>query len=101
MNPDDITVTNNTAQNRFEVIFGEQVAMVEYILTSRNITFTHTEVPRELEGQGIASQMARTALEYARDHDLKVIPLCPFVGSYIRRHREYQPLVIGRRRNDQ
>jgi len=65
------------------------------MLTGPNITFTHTEVPEELEGQGIASQLARFALEDARACGLAVIPLCPFINAYIRRHQEYLPLVFG------
>ncbi len=57
------------------------------------IVFTHTEVPEALEGHGIAAKLAHTALEHARAQRLTVVPLCPFVASYIRRHAEYQGLV--------
>jgi hypothetical protein len=93
---DAIDVRNNAEANRFEVVLDGKLAMIEYMITGKNITFTHTETPTELEGRGIASAMARVALEYARDQQLKVIPLCPFVAGYIRNHPEYQPLVFQR-----
>ena len=37
-------------------------------------------------------------LEYARQERLNVVPLCPFVASYIRRHQEYLDLVSPERR---
>lgn len=93
----DVTVRNNEAERRFEVEIDGRLALIDYILAGKTITFTHTEVPEAFEGQGIGSRMARTALTYAQENDLKVIPLCPFVAAYIRRHPEYQPLVVGKR----
>jgi len=92
-NIDDVTVENNEAAQRFEVKVGNQLAVVEYRRAGNNIIFTHTGVPPALEGQGIASKLARSALEYAQQEQLTVVPLCPFVASYIRRHPEYQALV--------
>ena len=59
------------------------------------IVFTHTLVPASLEGRGIASVLARTALDDARSRHLRVVPLCPFVRDYIERHPEYQELVTA------
>lgn len=95
INPDALVVRNNEAQKRFEVAVNGRLALLEYILAGKNITYTHTEVPEELEGLGIGGKLARHALEFARDNGLKVIPLCPFVIAYLRRHPEYQPLVFG------
>jgi predicted GNAT family acetyltransferase len=57
------------------------------------IIFTHTGVPSALEGRGIGSALAKAGLEYARAQGMAVVPLCPFVRSYIERKPEYQPLV--------
>ncbi len=89
----DITIINNPDARRFEATVDGFTAVVEYILATGKIVFTHTEVPVELEGRGIAGKMARHVLEYARTEGLEVIPLCPFMASYIRRHTEYIPLV--------
>jgi predicted GNAT family acetyltransferase len=58
------------------------------------ISFLHTYVPPELEGRGIAGQLARYALEHARANRLAVVPHCPYVRAYIDRHPEYQDLVV-------
>jgi len=92
---DSLTIRNNEAEKRFEVELDGQLALLEYIRAGKNITYTHTEVPKSLEGKGIGSKLARHALEFARDNDLKVIPICPFVTDYLRRHPEYHPLVFG------
>jgi predicted GNAT family acetyltransferase len=90
---DKVMVENNTAAKRFEAVVDGQRAMIEYGLMDGSIVFTHTEVPPALEGHGLASKMAHTALEYARAQQLSIVPLCPFVTSYLRRHPEYHTLV--------
>lgn len=72
---------------------GDQLAVLEYKRERNHITYIHTGVPSEIEGHGIASQLAHTALEDARKEQLTVSPQCPFVASYIREHTEYLPLV--------
>lgn len=90
---DKITVENNTDASRFQVQFEEHIAVIDYYLRGNDIVFTHTGVPEPLGGQGLASKMAKTALEYAKAEGLKVVPQCPFVRAYLRRHAEYQELV--------
>ncbi len=93
MNKPSIKIENNPAQRRFEAKIGDDIASVEYILGKDYIVFAHTEVPQAFEGKGIASQLAQTALEYAKDHQLEVMPLCPYFAAYMRRHPEYQSLL--------
>jgi uncharacterized protein len=52
------------------------------------VTFviTHTEVREGLEGRGVGSALARSALDHASEHDLPVIATCPFARVYMRRH---------------
>jgi predicted GNAT family acetyltransferase len=93
---DKITVINNADENRFEVLSGDHLAIIDYFRKGNAIVFTHTGVPDQLSGQGLASKMARTALDFARSEGLEVYPRCPFVNAYIRRHPEYQDLVSDR-----
>ena len=90
---ENIEVINNRAQNRYEVKVGNEVAVIIYEPGENSITFLHTEVPPALEGQGLASKLAKFALEDARAQHLSVTPLCPFVASYIRRHPDYMSLL--------
>lgn len=92
---DSLEIVNNEAEKRFEVTVNGRLALLEYIPAGKNITYTHTEVPRELEGMGIGGKLARHALAFARDNGLKVIPICPFVTAYLRRHPEFHPIVFG------
>lgn len=59
-------IRNNTELHRFELDLGEEKAVAYYWLTPGVITFTHTEVPTALWGQGIGSRLVRGALQAAR-----------------------------------
>ncbi len=67
---------------------------IEYIRAGDRIFLTHTEVPPELEGKGIGSDLIRKTLEDVGLKGLTLIPLCPFVASYIKRHPEWKKLVL-------
>jgi len=89
----NVKIENNQGAQRWEAQVGEYVAVAEYRLRGNTIFFIHTEVPRELEGQGVASKLVKTALDDARTQHLAVVPFCPFVAGYIRRHPDYKALV--------
>lgn len=81
-------------RRRYEITTdGEAAGHAEYILTDTLITFTHTEVDPAFEGRGIGSALVRAALDDARSRGLSVLPMCPFVKSWIERHRDYTDLV--------
>ena len=86
-------VIDNPSEHRFELKVGDHLAVAYYTLTPGIITFTHTEVPQELSGQGIGSKLARDALEQVRARGLKVIPKCPFISAYIAKHDEFADLI--------
>jgi len=92
-NLDEVVVRDNTSANRYEAQVGNHLAVITYERVPGRITFIHTLVPPALEGHHIADKMAHTVLEEARAAGLAVIPRCPYVAAYIRRHPEYTDLV--------
>ena len=93
---DSYEVINNEADHRFEIRLAEQLAIADYRTAGDVITFTHTEVPKEFEGQGVGSALIRGALDQVRSRGLKVKPLCPFVGWFITQNPEYKDLLAVR-----
>ena len=91
---DDIIVRDNPETSRFEATLdGTLMAVAQYERTADRITFTHTIVAEAAEGYGVGSKLVKFALDKARTEELAVIPQCPFVQSYLRRHPEYGDLV--------
>ncbi len=86
-------VRNNEAEQQYELEVEGGLALAAYRLRDGRITFTHTEVPTALEGQGIGSKLIEAALDDARAKGLKVVPACAFVKHYIETHPEEQDLL--------
>jgi len=79
---------------RFELERNGHVASLQYTVAGHVLALLHTEIPEALRGSGIASTLAQTALDWARDHHLKVDVVCPFVAAFLETHPEYSDLVL-------
>jgi predicted GNAT family acetyltransferase len=88
-----VAVIHNEEAHRFEAQVDGLRALMNYRRFPDHIVLTHTEVPPPLEGHGLAGQVARTALEFARANQLRVVPLCRYVADYLRKHAEYHDLL--------
>ena len=91
----DEQVVNNEAESRYELRKGDDVAVADYVRRGNEIVFTHTFVPKHLEGRGIASEVAKFALDDVRKKGLQVEPRCPFIADYIRKNPAYQDLLVN------
>lgn len=88
------TVTDHEAEQRYELqIDGAIAAVVEYTLRPGVIALNRTETRPDFEGQGAAGRLVREVLADARTRGLAVLPFCPYVNGYLRRHPEYLDLV--------
>ena len=90
----DTEFVDNPDLSRFELRAGEEVlGFIDYQLATNAIVLVHTEVDEAHSGKGYAATLARSALEDARSRGLRVVPTCPYVASYVRKHPEYADLV--------
>jgi uncharacterized protein len=88
-----MALVDNSAKSRFEYVVEGHTAFIAYRRAPGVIALTHAEVPTEIEGRGVGSQMARAVLDAIRDTGEKVIPQCSFVEAFFRRNPEYQDLL--------
>ena len=99
MAPSESTISLNKAKNRFDLLINGKLSLVAFFRPGRGtadehtLVLTHTEVHPDLEGQGVGSNLVKQVLEYAEQHDQKIVPLCPFVATYIKRHPDWQRVV--------
>ena len=74
---------------------GETLAEMIYNMPSPDkMIIEHTEVSEELKGLQVGYQLVKTAVEYAREHGMKIIPLCPFANSVFKRKPEFADVLI-------
>jgi len=84
----DLNIDNNALASRFEALVNGGLAVLDYRIVGDTIFLLHVEVPAREQGRGIGSRLSKAALEFSRDSGLKVVPRCPFVAAYLRRHPE-------------
>ncbi len=72
IDPDQLQIVNNRGKARFEVRAQSRLVMPEYV-----DGFTHTKVPRGVEGQGIGSKLVSASLDFDGNESKLAIPLCP------------------------
>ena len=88
MNEIQLTI-NDSGEGSFSVEReGERLAEMVIRISGKNLTVYHTQVSEKLQGQGIASKLLETMVDYVRKHELKVIPLCSFVRAKFEKHKE-------------
>ena len=90
----EAVVRDNPDERRYElVVDGELVGELVYRLRDSAITLLHTEVSPSAEGHGLGSRLVAGALDDIRARGLRVVPVCPFVRAYLRRHPGSADLV--------
>jgi predicted GNAT family acetyltransferase len=92
-----ITVHDAPELHRYEVIVdGDLAGFAVYEDRADGVrVFTHTEVSDAYEGRGVGSALARGALDDVRASGRQLVARCPFIAAFVRRHAEYQDLVVG------
>jgi predicted GNAT family acetyltransferase len=86
-------VRHDRAAQRFVVVVEGEEAELTYSQGDGVIVVTHTGVPPRIAGRGVAADLVRAALEFARAEDLKVIPACSYVAAYFKRHPQEADLL--------
>ena len=88
-----LELAKNEKESRFEMSVDGYTAIIEYKELPGKIALIHTEVPPALEGRGVATAIIEKALSYIEQNNLKLIPLCPVVVAYVKRHPEWNRIV--------
>jgi len=87
------TVRHNEAAHRYEIDIDGVQAIADYQIEGDRQIFTHTYVPPELRGRGLAEALVRQALNDAKAAGRKVVPACSYVDVFIQRNKEFQTLL--------
>ena len=97
----DITPTGDAAHeirhhpgaHRFNTVVDGYEALLDYHMEGDQMVVTHTNVPDEIGGRGIASELVRAAFEHARGQGWRVRPMCSYAAAWAERHPEYSQLL--------
>ena len=87
-------VRDNPHHHRFELETDGKLSILVYQkIDDETLALIHTEVDPSLEGKGVGSHLVEGVLEYIERNNLKIVPLCPFVAAYLKRHPDWNRVV--------
>ena len=88
-----LQISHDPASGRFSTQLEGHGAELIYRRLDGRLLIDHTGVPEAIGGRGVAGELVRAALDYARAENLRVVPLCSYSAEYVRRHPGYADLV--------
>ncbi len=93
---ENLTFDHDEERQTFDILIGEQRATLEYRSNKEGKIFiNHTEVPENLQGNGLGEKLVLHVFDYIRENGMRLIPVCPFVKAYLKKHPEHMDLVAS------
>ena len=89
-----LEINHDRAARRFNTHVEGYPCLIDYQLNGSVMTITHTSVPSQLAGRGIAAQLMTTLLDSARAAGWKVLPACSYAAAFMAKHPEYDDLRV-------
>jgi predicted GNAT family acetyltransferase len=87
------SVTDNTAQARFELVEEGHTAFANYRLSDGTLSIPYVESPTALRGKGTAGRLLEGVVAHARARGLKIVPICGYAVSWFQRHPEHDDII--------
>ena len=88
------TLIDNIARSRFELGADGSMGFIDYRRSGQTLYLNHAEVPAALSGRGLGTRLVREALDLIRVRGERIVPVCPFIKAFIRRHPSYAELSV-------
>lgn len=96
MKPEFENIPLRKTDKRFEIEIDGHFAFIDYREMGHQIALVHTEADPELAGTGAAAAVVEKTLHYIEANQKKVLPFCPYVFAYIKKHPEWKRIVDER-----
>ncbi|MDE9366601.1 GNAT family N-acetyltransferase [Luteipulveratus sp. YIM 133132] len=94
MADDNVSIARSATGDHYVIsVDGAEAGVARYVNHGKQRVFFHTEVDQAYSGQGLASRLVTYALDDTRSDGLRVVPVCPYVKSFVEKHDEYADLV--------
>ncbi len=88
-----IPLVKNKEKKRFEIDVNGKYAFINYGEFGNQIALVHTETDPELAGTGAAVAVVEKTLQYLETNSISLLPFCPYVFAYIKKHPEWKRIV--------
>lgn len=91
-----MSITHDAKYQQFTLALpdGDEAELAYSKPSDQVISFTHTFVPENHRGQGLAEKLIKHGFAFAQENNLKVIPGCEAVAKFLQAHPEYQQFLM-------
>ncbi|AJE39497.1 GNAT family N-acetyltransferase [Streptomyces nodosus] len=87
-------VRHADAKHRYEILAdGVRAGLTVYRDRGDQRVFFHTEIDDAFAGRGLASQLVQEALADVRESGRRIVPVCPYVAKFLKRHEEFADIT--------
>ena len=73
---------------------GKRVAQLTYTVAGTKIILDHTEIDDSLRGTGTGRKLVAAAVDWAREEDVRLMPLCPFARSVFDKTPDFADVLV-------
>jgi uncharacterized protein len=86
--------TVSAADGKYTIaVDGQTVGLAAVADRGDQRVFYHTEVDEQFGGRGLATILVGEAIEATRADAKRVVPVCPMVAAFIKKHPEFQDMA--------
>ena len=89
-----LSLIDEEESRQFVIIVDGHRARMEYDRSSDRIFLTNIHVPMALEEKDISTVLTEMVLNWVEANNMKMVPYCPFVKTYLRRNTAWQRLLV-------
>ncbi|WP_299782009.1 N-acetyltransferase [uncultured Formosa sp.] len=86
-------VSDNDFLRQFECKIDDDLAIIEYSLQERKIFLTKLIVPEEKNTEEFQNEFITLVLNSLQERNLSVVPTCPTIAKFMRKHRQYKSML--------
>lgn len=94
INLQKLALIDEEDSRQFVMVVDGHRARMEYDRTQDRIFLTHLLVPAAIEGHDVAAVLTEKVLNWVEARGMKVVPYCPYVKTFLRRHSAWQRLLV-------
>ncbi|WP_411091689.1 GNAT family N-acetyltransferase [Streptomyces sp. 049-1] len=88
------TVERADDDSRYEILVdGRRAGLTAYRDLGEQRVFFHTEIDEAFAGQGLGTRLVRQALDDVRASGMRIVPVCPYVAKFLKRHGEFADIT--------
>ncbi|RMB79422.1 GNAT family N-acetyltransferase [Streptomyces shenzhenensis] len=82
------------ADHQYEILVdGRRAGLTAYRDLGMQRVFFHTEIDEAFAGQGLGLQLVQQALADVRASGMRIVPVCPYVAKFLKRHDEFADIT--------